>query len=80
MEIYRGLLKQTQMKTIKELYETLPEPYRTQAINNSYNKDEMFSSLYDALLSGFLWSETPEGFDYWNDYVDSIIDIDDYEI
>lgn len=59
------------MKTIREWFEELEEPYRTQAISNSkkFNPgglDLQDRSLSDALTSAFLWESTPEGHDYWH--------------
>lgn len=50
----------------------LPEPYRSQAMINTTVRgldiDRPFqdgTGLRDALLSAFVWEETPEGFAYW---------------
>lgn len=55
-------------KTIKEWLEDLPEPYRTQALNNT---DEDLLEITEetqseALNTAFWWSETKEGHDYWS--------------
>lgn len=60
-------------KTIKQWLEELPEPYRTQAIKYAtkhWMKDggidgNHCTSLDQSLLSGFLFSKTIEGSDYW---------------
>jgi hypothetical protein len=73
------------MKTRKDFFEELPEPYRTQAINNTNEQAKITNSLtidrrYDgltqeaksleqALGGGFRWLDSPEGFNYWNDVV-----------
>lgn len=56
-------------KTIKQWLEELPEPYRTQALNNY---DEGFAiilspieDVVDALLASFSWNHSKEGWDYW---------------
>jgi hypothetical protein len=61
-----------EQKTIKEWLETLPEPYRTQALENT--KDlapnrltEYTSSLPDALFCAFAWGKSPEGNEYWTE-------------
>lgn len=57
------------MKTIIEYLETLDEPYKTQAINNTdkdYLQDNK-NSITEALKVAFLWSESPEGHHYWDD-------------
>lgn len=55
------------MKTAREWFHDLPEPYRSQAIENieigarSIYRD----SLADALINSFYWDETTQGNDYW---------------
>lgn len=55
-------------KTIREWFEELPEPYRTQALKNaSVDKlGEESESLAKALFIAFVWMETREGLDYWD--------------
>ena len=63
------------MKTCMEWLETLPEPYRSQAIENCKREDEQSEygytgnrpaeDMYTALIRSFLFEETPEGEDYW---------------
>lgn len=61
------------MKTIKEWLETLPEPYREQALNNSKEMNITLNSKVERLTSAisfsFIWSNSPEGFDYWWDLI-----------
>lgn len=63
------------MKTIREWLNELPEPYRTQALNNTtkYNLDKEKKSLSDALLGAFFWFDSPEHFSYWGNLHDKII-------
>lgn len=64
------------MKTIREWIEELPEPYRTQAIDNTSESvltvEEQ--SLYEAVIGAFNWKESTEGFKYWNDFHDTLND------
>lgn len=55
------------MKTIKEWLEELPEPYRTQSINNTPKKvlEVYKQSLEKALLASFVWKNSKEGHGYW---------------
>jgi len=55
------------MKTIKQWLETLEEPYKTEALNNSYSSNEAIEvmSLSEALKWAFTWSVTNEGHYYW---------------
>ena len=60
------------MKTIREWFNELPDPYRTQAINNADsilldNKSvgKNCVSLLDALEKAFIWENSPEDFQYW---------------
>ena len=56
------------MKTIREHFEQLPEPYRTEAIENT--KYDILGiteySIADALLSAFTWDNTKQGYMYWS--------------
>lgn len=54
------------MKTILEWYQELPEPYRTQAMNNCSSLDDMSDSMSSAIMDGFIWTDTVEDFYYWN--------------
>jgi len=56
-------------KTIEQWFQELPEPYRTKALENCTSPidNEMVGSMMDALASGFLWQDTPEGEAYWDD-------------
>lgn len=75
------------MKTIREWLEELPEPYRTQAIDNYENPEcNMYKSedctisepipknLVDAISEAFIWCDTPEGFNYWVNFKDTLND------
>ena len=48
---------------------TLPEPYRTQALENmdEDGKDFEADSVADALHRAFWWHRSPQGYNYWND-------------
>jgi hypothetical protein len=52
-------------KPALEWFEQLPEPYRTQAIENSTRPYSKYQSLFDALRCNFNWAETPQGREYW---------------
>jgi hypothetical protein len=57
------------MKTILEWYEDLPEPIRSQAIENYNPNWRLFrpftKSATNALRFGFNKSVTPQGKEYW---------------
>lgn len=68
-------------KTLREYFEEFPEPYRTQAINNTkaqrtkgYPNDEYFlkfdraRNAKEALAGAFYFEVTPEGKEYWDDF------------
>ena len=67
--------KNSNMKTIREWLEELPEPYRTQAIYNVIHDDdpvdldsEFFTdNVAEVICSTFVWSGTEQGIDYWSD-------------
>lgn len=62
------------MKTIKEWLEELPEPYRTQALENvsEYSLSQKDESLSEALKGAFTWIFTPQGHYYWMDLRDKL--------
>lgn len=62
------------MKTIREYLNELLEPYRTQALANT---NEMKLNCYaigleQAVKTAFVWIESHEGHDYWQDLHDGI--------
>ena len=61
-------------KTIKQWLNTLNEPYKTKAIQQT-NKDrlkEKVDSLIIALYKMFVWEDSVEGDEYWRDLVLSL--------
>jgi len=54
------------MKTAKEWFQKLPEPYRTQALENSDVLKIKYQSLPDAIMGNFTWDDTPQGDEYWD--------------
>lgn len=57
------------MKPIKQWLEELPEPYRTQALENIhyYDLERKCPNLPTAVFLPFDWSSSKQGFDYWNE-------------
>ena len=53
-------------KTVSAWLKELPEPYRSQALENVDVPDVTAPCLSDALLRGFEWSKTPQGDTYWD--------------
>ena len=53
-------------KTIKEWFETLPEPHRTKAFKNTtgWKLDQVTSSLESTIWNAFIWCNSPEGTNY----------------
>ena len=51
-------------KTIKQWLEELPEPYRSQALENMSENSEV-ESLCIAIMKAFDWDESPQGSKYW---------------
>lgn len=67
-------MKTTEEKTVKDWLNTLNEPYKTKAINQT-NKDILnlkCNSMSDALLRMFHWERSLEGCEYWNDLHESL--------
>ena len=61
---------------IENWLEYLPEPYRSKAFynrihSNPWNNTEAVS-LRTAVVKGFFWSSTIEGYDYWNKVANKI--------
>jgi len=56
-------------KTIKEWLETLPEPYRTEALDETKPRDsrQVSESLVKAICDAFSWSQSEQGSGYWNE-------------
>jgi len=59
------------MKPIIEHLQALPEPYRTQALQNlpdSARSQIPKENQVEALYGAFVWAETPQGHEYWSDF------------
>jgi hypothetical protein len=54
-------------KTVKEWFEGLPEPYRTQALENLNCPEHIAYDMSDAIGVGFVWENTSQGHEYWLD-------------
>ena len=61
-------------KTLQQWFEEIPEPYRTQAIANipDKRKTQTYHSLADAVVMGFLWVDSPQGDEYWDEFWKSL--------
>jgi len=53
------------MKTAREWFETFPEPYRSQALENCTDSDELHETDSKALAFNFNWEGSPQKDDYW---------------
>lgn len=66
------------MKTIKEWLSELPEPHKTEAIEEAERLspdtlNHITLSLSDTILKMFLWVDSKQGTEYWdNVYMHSI--------
>ena len=63
-------------KTIKERFEEVEEPYKSQLIANTTDKAllKLSPDLEEAVLGAFVWAESPERYTYWENYYDSLKD------
>ena len=54
-------------KTVYEWLKELPEPQRTEAVQQTKlaNAEELAESLPEALAGAFDWDRSPQGFTYW---------------
>lgn len=62
------------MRSALEWFQTLPEPYQSQAIENARNRGRRFGEdrlsvmkecLASAISGSFAWLSSPEGDEYW---------------
>lgn len=60
------------LKPISEWLKELPEPYRTQAIANCKNPNSTVISKDIALIRAFSFVYSPEGYDYWFNFLKSL--------
>jgi hypothetical protein len=63
------------MKTIREWLNELPEDVRDKAIANTEENVlaiKFYTNLADALNGAFIWEESQQGFDYWNEIHDTL--------
>lgn len=69
------------MKTRKQIFESFPEPYRSQAFENMKDYRPMlhnerldfeYPNEKDALSLAFLFYDTPQGFNYWWNFYESL--------
>jgi len=67
------------MKTIKQHLNDLPEPYRTQALENMLpgEADAEVEYRSDAVICGIYWAETPQGTSYWNAFYIKLLNQED---
>ena len=68
--LIKNAIQMKQEKTILEWLNQLPEPIKSQAIENTKNDNpfsgnEIVDSLWKAIDYGFLWSSTSQGGNYW---------------
>lgn len=65
--------------TIKEALNAMAEPYRTQALTNCETQGRAHRANVDkiseALMTAFMREETPEDFDYWDAYYDTLLNL-----
>lgn len=60
-------------KTVKEWLEELPEPYRNKALHNMKHPNKcIVTNIKDAIMGAFVWSESKEGHDYWDNLYSSL--------
>lgn len=63
------------MKTIREHLNDLPEPYRTEALENFENPSPEWTDVPNevedvkrALTEAFSWMSSKQGLSYWNNF------------
>ena len=55
------------MNTVRHYLNKLPPGYRERALNNLFpdRAERVVSDIPEAIMDGFIWTETPEGFEFW---------------
>ena len=69
------------MKTAIEHFNTLPEPYKSEALEAlnifplyiKLGVNEKYATILIALTHSFQWGKTPQGFEYWENLYRSIL-------
>lgn len=67
------------MKTVTEWFNTLPEPYRSQAFanvvhqNREHELGDYVPRLIDAVTMMFRWEISNEGHNYWSNFLKTIV-------
>ena len=66
----------SKQKKIREYFESFPEPFRTQAIDNTseFKLEDLHTSAREALYAGFAWVQSPQGHDHWEDFKNTLKD------
>lgn len=79
MKTLRKAKRHTRIKpTLLECLNRLPEPYKSKSISYAKESDlnkpihKSNKTLADALFSAFIFSEAPEGGDYWYSFYQSL--------
>lgn len=62
------------MKSAKKHFETFPEPYNTQAIQNTdeLRLNHLYETATSALCWSFTWMNTPQGASYWGNFCETL--------
>lgn len=62
------------MKTIEQWLNELPEPYRSQALENTpkYMLTNQYVSMVSVLMHAFPWKFSPQGLEYWQEYFNTL--------
>lgn len=55
----------TRPTTVRGWLETLPEPYRSQAIENCKWLEDECKFQFMAIRDSFTWKESPQGYEHW---------------
>lgn len=65
----------TNMKTIREHLQDLPEPARSLALANMWweRADDRVQDPRKAIWDAFLWYRSPQGYKYWQQIYDNIL-------
>ncbi len=65
-------------KTLREWFGMFPDPYRTQAIENTIalsgevSLKKTATTAFYAIGGGFIWKKSPQGYVYWARFQDQL--------
>ncbi len=60
--------------TLEQIVSTYPCPIIRGKIMENVNKERTYKDLEDVIFVGFIWNNTPQGWDFWGKVINNITD------